>query len=174
MKKAIALLLALALMAAAPLALAATVNLTENANSFDLTVDLPADAVVSVEGYDDVPYTFITYADPEKPLIYISVAATEEYEGVTVADLTADDVEHLFTVVSQDMDAPTYTVETTDGGITYLFVQDESETDSALMIILKDGYFIQLSAWNAGYDVLTQEDTDTATALLDTLAIQAD
>lgn len=174
MKKAIALLLMLTMLAATPFALAAPVKLTENASGFDVTVDLPADATVSVESYDDVPYTFITFADATKPLIYISVAASEEYEGVTVGDLSKDELEQLFTAVSADMDSPSYSVETTDGGYTYLFVQDDSESDSALMILLTDGYFIQMSVWNANYDVLTNDDTATAVALLDTLAITED
>ncbi len=141
MKKWIALLTALTLLAAAPLAMAAPVPLTENASGFDLTIDLPEDAVVSMETYDEVPYTFITFADVDKPLLYISVAATELYEGVTVADLSKDELETLFATVSADMDSPSYSVETTAGGYAYLFVQDDSETDSALMILLTDGYF---------------------------------
>lgn len=171
MKKWIALLTALMLIAAAPLALAAPVRLTENASGFDLTVDLPDDAVVSVETYDDVPYTFITFPDADKPLIYISVAPSEEYEGVTVGDLSKEDLEALFATVSEDMDNPSYSVETTEGGYPYLFVQDDSATDSALMIILTDGYFVQMSVWNSKYDTLTDADTKVATDLLDTLAI---
>ncbi len=174
MKKVIALLLMFTMLAATPLALAAPVKLTENASGFDLTIDLPADATVSVETYGDVPYTFITFADAAKPLIYISVAATEEYDGVTVGDLSKDDLDTLFTTVSADMDSPSYSVETTDGGYPYLFVQDDSASDSALMILLTDGYMIQMSVWNANYDVLTDDDTATATALLDTLAVTED
>lgn len=171
MKKAIALLLMLTMLAATPLALAVPVKLTESASGFDVNLDLPDGASVSMETYGDVPYTFITFADATKPLIYISVAASEEYEGVTMGDLSKDEVEQLFTAVSADMDSPSYSVETTDGGYTYLFVQDDSESDSALMILLKDGYFIQMSVWNANYDVLTDDDTATAVALLDTLSI---
>lgn len=171
MKKWIALLTALMLIAAAPLALAAPVRLTENASGFDLTIDLPDDAVVSMETYDEVPYTFISFPDADKPLLYVSVAASEEYDGVTVADLSKDDLEALFETVSADMDSPSYSVETTAGGYTYLFVQDDSETDSALMILLTDGYFIQMSVWNSKYDVLTDADTKVATDLLDTLTV---
>jgi hypothetical protein len=174
MKKAISLLLAALMLAVAPLALADVVKLTENASGFDLTIDLPAGTVVSVEHYDDVPYTFVTLPGADAPLIYISVAPTEEYEGVNVGDLTSDEVETLFAVVSADMDSPSYTVETTDGGYPYLFVQDESETDSAMMILLEDGYFVQMSVWNANHAVLTDDDTATAAALLDTLAIMKD
>ncbi len=171
MKKAIALLLALMLMAAAPFALAEPVKLTENASGFDLTIDLPAGATVSVKNYDDVPYTFIAFADPALPLLYISVAATEEYEDVTVGDLSKEDMDTLFATVSADMDDPSYSLEKTDAGYPYLFVQDNSETDSAIMILLKEGYVIQMSVWNANYDALTEDDITAATTLLDTLAI---
>ena len=171
MKKAIALLLAMMMMAIAPFALADTVKLTENATGFDLTIDLPAGATVSVKSYDDVPYTFITFADPNLPLIYISVAASEEYDGMTVGDLTKDEADNLFATVSADMDDPAYTLETTDGGYPYMFVQDNSETDSAIMILIKEGYFVQMSVWDANYDTLTEDDTVAATTLLDTLAI---
>ena len=67
MKKALALLLALALLAVAPLSLAESVKLTENASGFDLTIDLPAKASVSVETEGDIPYTFISYDDTELP-----------------------------------------------------------------------------------------------------------
>ena len=90
---------------------------------------------------------------------------------MTVGDLTKDEADNLFATVSADMDDPTYTLETTDGGYPYMFVQDNSETDSAIMILIKEGYFVQMSVWDANYDTLTEDDTVAATTLLDTLAI---
>ena len=78
MKKTTALLLALLLLAGAPLALADTVRITENASGFDLTLALPADAAISENSHDNVPYTFITFEDAAKPSLYISVAPNEK------------------------------------------------------------------------------------------------
>ena len=171
MKRILALLLAGALCLSAPGALAQTVSLTEHASTFDVTVDLPDDAAVSVETYDDVPYTFITFDDPEKPLLYISIAPTEEYDQASVKDLAQEDIERLFLTASADMDAPGYTLAQTAGGYDYMLIQDESETDSAMMIMLYGGFFLQLSVWDVTYATLSETDTQTATALLDTLAI---
>ncbi len=40
-----------------------------------------------------------------------------------------------------------------------------------MMIMLHGGFFLQLSVWDVNYSVLTDADTQTATDLLDTLAI---
>ena len=174
MKKAIALLLAFALLAIAPASLAETATLTENASGFNLTIDLPAGATVNVQTYDDVPYTFITMADATAPYIYISVAPTEEYNDTTLEALTKDEQETLFTEISGDMDDPSYTIEKTKSGYDYMLIEDASENDSAMLVILYQGYFVQMSVWNAQYAELTKDDTAVATSLLDTLAIVAD
>lgn len=171
MKKILALLMALILVAVAPLALADTVKLTENASGFDLTLDLPDGATVMVENNGDVPYTFITFADETMPLVYISVAPTEEYEGETIGTLEKADLDTLFSVVSADFDAPSYQIKKTAGGYDYMLVEDDSETDSALMVMLYEGYFVQMSVWNVNYDTLTADDMTAAEALLDTLSV---
>lgn len=171
MKRILALLLVGALCLSASCALAQTVTLTEHASAFDVTIDLPDDATVSVETFDDVPYTFITFADPEQPLLYISIAPTEEYDQTELKDLTDEEMERLFLTVSADMDSPSYSLEQTAGGYDYMLVQDDSETDSEMMIMLHGGFFLQLSVWDVNYSVLTDADTQTATDLLDTLAI---
>lgn len=173
MKKAIALLLTAMLLAVTPLALADTIALTDNADGFDVTINLPSEATVSVETYDNVPYTFISFSNGDMPLIYISIAPTEEYDDtVTLATLSKEEVENLYHTVSADMDDPSYSLTKTVSGYDYMLVQDSSETDSALMVILYQGYFVQMSVWNANYNVLTDDDTNVAVSLLDTLEIK--
>lgn len=171
MKKLIAVLLALMLFTITPLAMADTVKLTENASGFDLSVDLPAGASVNVQTEGDVPYTFISFADQTQPQIYISVAPTEEYDEDSIAALSKEDLDNLFAVVSADFDQPSYSIAKTDGGYDYMLVEDDSQTDTALLVMLYKGYFIQASIWNANYDVLTGDDMKTLTSLMDTLKI---
>ena len=171
MKKILALLLALALLAFAPSSLADAIKLTENASGFDLSIDLPADATVRVETNGDVPYTFISFTDETQPMLYISVAPSEEYEGVTLASLSSDELDTLFASVSADLDMPSYQMKQTAGGYDYMLVEDDSSTDSATMVIIYEGYFIQMTVWNANYDMLTDDDLSACEALLDTLQI---
>lgn len=174
MKKAIALLLAFMLLAIAPATLAEPVSLTENASGFNVTIDLPDGAKVDVQTNDDVPYTFITLADATAPYLYISIAPTEEYNDQTIETLSKDDLNTLFEEISSDMDDPSYTIEKTKNGYEYMLIADASETDSAILVILYEGYFIQMSVWNAQFAELTKDDTAVATALLDTLSIVED
>lgn len=174
MKRLIALLFAVALLLAVTPSLAEAVNLTENASGFNVAIDLPDGAMVSVKTYDDVPYTFITFADATAPQLYISVAPTEEYEGYTIDTLTKDEQEHLFSIISMDYDSPTYSIGQTDAGYPYMLVEDESETDSAMLIILYEGYFVEASFWNPNYDMLVTDDMSLVTALLDTLTFHED
>jgi len=171
MKKILALLTALVLLGSVSMALAEPVKLTENASGFDLTLDLPEGAMLNVETNGEVPYTFITFADDTLPLIYISVAPSEEYEGETLASLSTEDLDVLFATISADMDKPSYAMMKTAGGYDYMLVEDDSETDSAAMVMIYEGYFIQMTVWNSSYETLTAEDTAAAEALLDTLAI---
>ncbi len=171
MKRGIALLLCLALCVVAPSALANTVTLTEHASTFDVTVDLPEDGSVTVENYNGVPYTFIAFDDPEKPMLYISIAPTEEYDGSHISTLTQEELEMLFLTVSADLDAPSYSLAQTAAGYDYMMIEDESETDSAILVMIEDGFFIQLSVWDVQYSVLTETDMQTATALLDSMVI---
>ncbi|NLI20101.1 MAG: hypothetical protein GX418_00915 [Clostridiales bacterium] len=171
MKKTLALLTALMMLALAPLSLAETVKLTENASGFDITVDLPAGATVSVQTNDDVPYTFVSFADETMPELYISVAPTEEYEEQTLADLSDDELDTLFAMLSADLDDPSYTMVTTAGGYECMVVEDNSATDSAIIALLYDGYFIQISVWNVNYDTLTDDDMTVAETMIDSLKI---
>ena len=171
MKKTTALLLALLLLAGAPLALADTVRITENASGFDLTLALPTDAAISENSHDNVPYTFITFEDAAKPSLYISVAPNEMYDAQSVADLSQTDQAALAADVSGEMAKPTYTLQKTAAGYDYLFVEDNADIDSAVMLLLRDGYLIQMFVWHEGYSTLTPEDNAVATGLLDTLKI---
>jgi len=172
MKKRIALLLSLVLLAAcASPALAEPVSLIENASGFDLKMDIPQDATVRVENKDDVQYSFITFADESMPEMYLSVAPTEEYDGVTLASLSAQELDGLYAAVSADFDDPSYQMLKTSNGYDYMLVEDNSQTDSAVMILIYDGYFIHFSAWNDGYAVLTGEETTAVQNLFDTLQI---
>ena len=171
MKKAIAILLALMLLAIAPLSLAETVKLTENASGFDLTIDLPNAAKVDVETNSDVPYTFIKFDDAAMPKMYISVAPTEEYSESSIADLSKDDLTTLFNVFSADLDNPSYLIGKTKNGYSYMLINDDSLTDSAMVVLLFNGYFIQMSVWNENYAVLTDDQINIALSLIDTLKI---
>ena len=171
MKKLIALLLALCMLTFVTFAAAEPVKLTENASGFDLTMELPDNATVRVETFDDVPYTFISFADATLPKIYLSVAATEEYDLSSIADLSKDDLEALFTTVSADMDDPSYEMRKTDNGYDYMLVNDNSETDSAMLLLLYQGYFIQMTVWNDQYAVLGDDDITAAELLINTLNI---
>jgi len=171
MRKILALIMALVLLSFASTALADAVKLTENASGFDLALELPEGATVDVETYGDVPYTFITYADETLPYIYISVAPTEEYEGVTLATFTTEELDVLFATVSADLDNSSYQMKKTAKGYDYMLVEDNSETDAAVMVLIYEGYIIQMTVWNSDFDVLTDADTSTAEALLDTLQI---
>ncbi len=172
MKKRIALLLTLVLLAAcASPALADPVSLLENASGFDLKMDIPGNAAVRVENKDDVQYTFITFADGSMPDMYLSVAPTEEYDGVTLASLSAQELDALYAVVSADFDDPSYRMLKTNTGDDYMLVEDNSQTDSAVMVLICDGYFIHFSAWNDGYAVLTDAETTAVLDLFNTLQI---
>ena len=174
MKKAFALLLALCLLVIAPASLADTVRLTETASAFDLSIDLPDGAAVSVETYDDVPYTFVTFADETMPLLYISVAPTELYTDMSMSDLTTEEQQTLFETISADFDAPSFEMKQTSSGHAYMLINDDSATDSATLVTLYSNYFVQMSVWDTQYGVLSQEDIATAESLLSTLQVVPD
>jgi hypothetical protein len=171
MKRTVALLLALMMLAFVPFAMAEPVRITENASGFDLTISLPADATVSEDNHDSVPYTFINFSDQAKPRIYISVAPNELYDAASVAKLSKSDRDALASDVSGEMANPTVTLKKTAEGYDYLLVEDNADIDSAVYVLLKEGYLIQMSVWHEDYATLTPEDNALATGLLDSLQI---
>ena len=179
MKKLFAMMMVIALVAFGTTALgddakAKTVTLSTNASGFQLSLDLPDGASVSMENHADVPYTFIRFQDPAKPLLYISVAPTEEYTGVTLDKLTKGELDQLFETFSADLEKPSYEMGKTAHGYTYMLISDDSEEDSETMVTLYQSYFIQLTAWNSDYDILTDDDINTAVSLLDTIKVIPD
>lgn len=171
MKRIIALTLALTTLIFAPFALAETVRIAENASGFDLTISLPADATLGEDNHDSVPYTFITFSDQAKPRIYISVAPNELYDAASVAKLSKGDRDALAADVSGEMADPTVSLKKTAAGYDYLLVEDNADIDSAVYVLLKEGYLIQMSVWHDNYATLTPEDDALATSLLDSLQI---
>ena len=69
------------------------------------------------------------------------------------------------------MDDPSYEMRKTDNGYDYMLVNDNSETDSAMLLLLYQGYFIQMTVWNNQYAVLGDDDITAAELLINTLTI---
>ena len=171
MRKFVSLLLAVLLLVAMATAEAETVRITEDAQAFDLIVELPEGATIQTEEYNGVPYSFLSFADETKPTIYISVAPTEEYDEASLAQLSPEDLEQLFQIVSADMDQPSYEVKTTIQGYPYMLVTNDSDHDSASLVTVHDHYFIQLSLWLKGFTVLSETDIRMAESTLNTLQV---
>ena len=52
-----------------------------------------------------------------------------------------------------------------------MLIEDDSQTDTAILAILYNGYFLQMSVWNAKYTELDAKDMSAAESLIDTLQI---
>jgi hypothetical protein len=93
------------------------------------------------------------------------------YDAATVADLPKDDQNALASDVSAEMANPRTSLQKTAAGYPYLLVEDDADIDSAVYVLLKDGYLIQISVWHDDYRTLTQADNALVSGRLDTLQI---
>ena len=175
MKKLIALLLTLSLCAFAFGAMAEEVKITEDADSFDISVIVP-------EGYtlgestmeNEIAITDFTPDDPAaKPNITLVVAYSEEYEGMSMTkDMSDEDIKALYGVVDDSYNSDNYTVGVTDDGWKYLQVVDnEEENGYAAFIMIHNGYFIEVAVMFDDFRPLDDFDFSDVTKLLDSYVI---
>lgn len=173
MKKLVCMVLAMLMLCAC--ALADDTQVPESAVSFDMSIAVPAGYTLGSSRMEDE--VSVTALEPDdvtaKPELCLVIAYSEEYADVSMTrDMTDEQIKGLYELVSEGYSADGYTVGTTDDGWKYLLVIDNEEDNGyATMIMVHNGYFIELFANYTDYRPITEADLADALALLDSYMI---
>lgn len=131
-------------------------------------------SVVVPEGYTfsgdwngEILYADLTPADPAAPAMILSVAASEEYGGVTINDLSEDELNSLIAVCTADYASPSYAISETTHGTKLIVLDENSDADEYVEIVtLYQGYFVQVLMEPTDESQLTEDQIAVAVQLL--------
>lgn len=174
MKKIVSLLVAVMLMVSAAGSLAETMKVEESAPKFDVEVTLPDGAKTKLERGDDWTWLRITLDEQNgaKPVLDLTIAPDEEFEGKDMKDLTEEDKQNLIALLSENAAHPTYVMmDLADGNQLLVVEEDTEENDFAAMETIYDGYFICLYGRYEDYDKLTADDLAAMYEIMQSLVI---
>ncbi len=161
MKKLISLMLTLLVLLCATSAFAKTVKVKENVASFDIYMDVPKGVAIKPE--DDQGAMVATLAPTVKdgvvPEYLLTIAAAEEYDNRSMADLSDAEKQQIVDSWSVNMHEPTYVFVSADNGNPMLVMEENTEqNDFALLLTLYKGYFLSISARYDDFRKLSVDD----------------
>lgn len=159
MKRLSVLLVTLLMIFSSTVAFATTVTLPENADQFDITMELP-DGAQATEPILENDYTMVIVDMNNLASVYVMLAPSDVYAGQSLADLTEEDVANLQAQTAEDLDDPVSETKVTPSGNQYILVQDKGEHAGATIFTLYKGYFIQLSQFHEDFSAINDDDLD--------------
>lgn len=169
MKKTIALLLMLAVMLAGVFASAQEIEIHREDAQFYMVVALPSGArVESSQTDDNFSLTVIGYIAPGKPSVEITTAATELYVGLSLSDLSREDVERIVSDITVEMADPKTELRATPDGFEYVVANEQAaDNDTCDTVMLVNGFFIMVKVYYPGHGELTPEDELIGPSIVD-------
>lgn len=175
MKKIFALLMAMLMLAGFTCAVAEEEATTiQNATpEFDVTTVVPEGYQLEETRYESTVYLLFTTQTEGKPDYIVSIAHSEEYDGLTLNELSDEEKEALLVQMSEDFAAPeVHDLVTESGTQVYLINEtvaegdDDADASYATGFTIYKGYFFQIAAIKDDFDVLSQEEIDLAMKIL--------
>lgn len=176
MKKIIALLMAMMMLCSFTCAIAEKEDqtLVENATpEFDVTTVVPEGYELEQVRYEGTVFLSYTNDAPGTANYVISIAHSEEYDGISLNDMSDEDKQALAAVMTEDFAAPeVYDMVTESGTQVYLINEtiaegdDDADVSFAIGFTIYKGYFFTLSAYTEEFDVLTREQLELAVKIL--------
>ncbi len=134
-----------------------TVRFVEDSPNFDIEMPLPEGATVGDKGSVDT-YSYVVIENGTLASVVISVAPSDLYDGLSMNDLSDDDVEILKATAAEQYDDPVLTVDVTPSGNKYIHVCANSEYDIDSIFTLYMGYFVELTQFHDDFSTITDED----------------
>ena len=175
MKKIALLLLVMVFAISVAAADSQTIKISEDQDAFDLYLTLPLGSViVGTEVEDEYSITTVEINGDENLIVRIVTAPDELYAGVSLADLSDDEIAMIVSWYTEEMIQPSVDHFTSDNGLDYVVINEEyadGSSDSSEAISLVLGYEIMVSVTHADYSVLTNTEMTIAPAIVETLTV---
>ncbi|MDD3336222.1 MAG: hypothetical protein PHI98_12015 [Eubacteriales bacterium] len=158
MKKLLMVLLCMALLFSGACAGAETVKLGENASSFDIQVVLPEGASLTYNEFEN-DYTNIGVIKDGVKEVIVTIAPSEEYAGLSMNDLSDDEISLLAEQTASDFSQYTVKIDATPSGNQYVLITAGEENNFATLFTVYRGYFVQLAQFDTDFSALSEADT---------------
>ena len=171
MKKLIALLLAALLM----MSFACAEEITAVETTIPLSQpDSPVTITLTYTGTLDIEFSPYAPADQVRATVHsddhadvvISIAPSDVYAGMSMSDLTEEEIQELQEIAGSQYENPTYATETSPEGNLYLFVSSNDEWDVDSLFTIYEGYFVELIQYPDDFSEQTEADDNFARSLL--------
>lgn len=171
MKKLICLLLAAMLtlgLACAEEIVAVETTIPLSQPDSPVTITLTYTGVLNIEFSPDAPAGQVraTVHSDDHADVVISIAPSDLYAGMSMADLTEAELQELQEIAGSQYENPTYATETSPEGNLYLFVSSNDQWDVDSLFTIYQGYFVELIQYHDDYAEQTEADDDFARSLL--------
>ena len=161
MKKLIALLLAALLM----MSFACAEEITAVETSIPLSQpDSPVTITLTYTGTADQVRATV-HSDDHADVV-ISIAPSDVYAGMSMSDLTEEEIQELQEIAGSQYENPTYATEASPEGNLYLFVSSNDEWDVDSLFTIYEGYFVELIQYHDDFTEQTEADDNFARSLL--------
>jgi hypothetical protein len=169
MKKTAALLLILLTVCAVSAAVAQNVEIYREDSLFYIQVALPDGArVLSTTTDETLSMTELSYAAQDKPSVVITAAPDETYVGLSLSDLTKEEVDLIVNEITMEMASPAVELRTAPGGYEYIVLNESTETNDVCdTVTLVNGYFIMVHVFYADYHALTAQDMEIGPSIVE-------
>jgi len=155
MKKFLAVLTATVFLLCSTGALAEVVKFVEDSPEFDIQMELPEGATVGEQDSSALVSVCQIQSDGLAD-VYITIAASDIYDDLSMNDLSDDDVELLKAQAVEQYDDAETSIEITPSGNKYIHVTSDSGVASIFTLYL--GYFVELTQWHDDYSEITEDD----------------
>lgn len=171
MKKLVALLLAALLM----MSFACAEEITAVETTIPLSQpDSPVTITLTYTGTLDIEFSPYAPADQVRATVHsddhadvvISIAPSDVYAGMSMSDLTEEEIQELQEIAGSQYENPTYATETSPEGNLYLFVSSNDEWDVDSLFTIYEGYFVELIQYHDDFTEQTEADDNFARSLL--------
>jgi len=172
MKRILALLLTAVSVCLITCAAAQDVTIHGEDTAFFVKVTLPLGAQLkSSEMLDEYSMVTADFRADGKPLIIITTAIDEKYIGLSLSDLSREEVESIISTITVEMSEPETQLRTSDDGYDYIVANETTEkNDVSDTVMLVNGYFIMVHVYYEDFSELSEEDNEIGPDIMDTLS----
>ena len=133
------------------------IPLEESAQAFDIVLLLPDGAAMTINEQNDDYTNFGVVKDHYE--VIGTMAPSEEYAGLSLNDLTDDQVNALAEQAASDFDDAVIQIDITPSGNKYIMVSEREECLVATVFTVYRGYFVQLVQYHDDFSALTDGET---------------
>lgn len=175
MKKFVALLLAAMMLLGCASALAESTLVGTTSLPFNLEVPEMDGLNLEYEEYEGIGFVYYTATNDEDEIegtFYLITLANSDdtlLEGADLKDATEDQINQLYEVIATADGDYTYEVRDLDDDVKVMIIVDKTLLDAVQVITIKDGVFVNVSAYNADMSAVDDEVIENCVKLMDAL-----